>query len=494
MAGKHTRLDPVPCRQILRLDEVSSWLVPLMGSLQVPFRLEDESREGVLGTYVPSLDSPSYPIAVNNCTIAFLRVPAEARLDAVAIARAITLHADARHAIHDLAGSLSRAWKETNFNYDLSQRLHDIFDVAEACRLIVYQLARMQRAQSAQLYLCQKGDLVMVAGHPDAEGGWELAGAQKALERGVPEVVATERAWCVCLPLIQGSQMLGALCLSGEERLTHAANVKFLSSICTWIAQALSHRYLLQQELNAVEIRRDLELASEIQRGLHPTSLPDLPGVGIASRYLPAQFVGGDGFDLMAHEGGLDLLIADVSGHGVASGLLISNFMSMIRAQDRAAMTPAELAKRSNLLVCREVGASDYYMTGLFSRLSSDARKLTYSTMGHPPPLLWRKGSLRQLPAAGGMPAGLWGEGDYQEAEVELQPGDRLIFHTDGLTEARSPEGAIFGLAGLAAALVKGDSPEAMLTAIFEACSQFSAGKMDDDRTAILLEIREERP
>lgn len=496
MSGERMGSNPTPgpIRAMLRLEDLSAWLVPMMNSWGVPFRLED-SQGGLLGDYEPDPCSSLHAITLKNETIAALRVPAEARCDAAAIALAISQHASARHAIHDLAGSLTNAWKETNFNFDLAQHLNEILDVSEACHLIVRQLARMQRAHSVQLYLQQDDVLVLAAAHPQGDATY-LEEAMTAMAQGRPQIVAAEGISLVCLPLLQGMHNLGALCLRGDERLSHAANVKFLSSVSAWIAQAIRHRYLVEQEMLAAELRRELELAAEIQRGLHPKTLPRIPGVAIASRYLPAQFVGGDGFDAVVHERGLDLLIADVSGHGVAAGLLISNFMSMMRSQDRPALAPAEFAKKANLLVCRDVGASDYYMTGLVSRLTPDARTLIYSTMGHPPPLLWREGKLVSLPVVGGMPAGLWEDGDYEEGEVALLPGDKLLFLTDGLIEARSPDGCVFGLEGVGMALAKAEGlePDAVLEVIFEACSGFAQGKIEDDRTAILLEIHEELP
>jgi sigma-B regulation protein RsbU (phosphoserine phosphatase) len=216
--------------------------------------------------------------------------------------------------------------------------------------------------------------------------------------------------------------------------------------------------------------------------------------VALAGSGRPAQLVGGDGLDYHVHASGLELVVADVSGHGLAAGLLMSSYLGMMRTLELAPRTPAELAAIANRRICREVGLSGQYITACHARLSPDRRTLTYAAMGHPAPLLWRGDVVMPMPAAPGLPAGMADDGRYGEVSVALAPGDVVVFYTDGLVEARSREGAMFGLEGLSAAVAGAPrQAQAVLETLFAACAAFAGAESPlDDQTAIVLHIQDQ--
>jgi sigma-B regulation protein RsbU (phosphoserine phosphatase) len=432
-------------------------------------------------------------VSVGGESAAVLRLAADAdEALAAALLQAITAFAEAHFSLTDLSRSLATAWKESNFLHDLTQTLNDIVDVRAAATVIVRQLARVQRQAQVALVLLSPDGPELVACHPEgalAPGAWQdvlaAAGQREPLLRAEPS------GGRVALPLVDAERPIGVLVLQGTDALMHAANMKFLQSVGAQIALALRLRYEIQHRIEAAELRRDLALGAEIQRSLLPQAAPRFAGIQLAAECRPAQMVGGDGFDYNEHAGGLDVAIADVSGHGVAAGLLMSSFLGMVRSLDLASLTPAELAEKANRRICREVGLSGQFISAVYARIAPGGRRLRYAMLGHPAPLLWRGESLVPLQAVVGMPAGLAEEARYGEAELALEPGDVLLFYTDGLVEACAPDGEAFGLERLQAAMASaGREPEAVLAAVYGACRAFQGGQPPrDDQTAIALHV-----
>lgn len=488
------RLQAPISRPLLRAEALRPWLVPMVRALALPIALSAPDGTPILSEGALEGAVVRHPVLAQGLAIAELRVSAGARPEAVeAVRSALAACVESREAIADFSRSLATAWKESNFLYDLSQMLRDIVDVEAAAQIVVSQLARVQRADHVVLALRHSGDWALVASPPQTPESLERWRASLALvERHEPGVSVDGDRCVIQLPLFDGDDLLGVLMLEGEMSLSHAATMKFLSNVGSQITQMIRLRYLIQARVDAAQHLRDMELGAEIQRNLLPQSAPEFPGVALSASCRPAQMVGGDAFDYHAHDVGLDLVIADVSGHGVGAGLLMSSYLGMVRTLELARHTPAELAAVANRRICREVGLSGHFVTACHARLSPDRRQLTYAMLGHPAPLLWRGDGVQPLPVAAGLPAGMAEHGRYVEATARLEPGDVVVFYTDGLVEARSPDGATFGLERLSAALKSADrTPNAILQAIFAACEAFTGGQSPlDDQTAIVLLVQ----
>lgn len=481
---------PVSPQHLLRQDDLVRWLLPLAQATGVAFRLDAADGRPLLQAGTPSPDGATHPVVVNGTPIAQLTVgPGQGEAFGGALAEALAAFGEARYSLNDFSHSLATAWKESNFLADLSRLLQDVVDVEAAAQVAVRQLARVQKADHVALFTDGRGTWRRVASFP------ESAGAPEALEPTEEPVAIADGERCrIRVPLREGAETLGMLTLRGPASLAHAGNMQFLGNVAAQITQALRLRLRMQDRLEAAQLRRELELGAELQRSLLPQSPPAFEGARVAAACRSAQMVGGDGYDYATHHAGLDLVLADVSGHGVAAGLLMSSFLGMVRTLDRAQTPPAELARLANRRIVHEVGLSGQYVTAVCARLAPGARRLTYATMGHPAPLLCRGGRVAPLPATAGLPAGLDEDGRYGEAEARLEPGDVVVFYTDGLVEARSPDGAALGVEGLAR-VVEGAGPSAadVLEALFEAADAFAGGRPPhDDQTAIVLHIPEE--
>jgi sigma-B regulation protein RsbU (phosphoserine phosphatase) len=236
--------------------------------------------------------------------------------------------------------------------------------------------------------------------------------------------------------------------------------------------------------------QRELEDARLIQRGLLPTALPQVSGINVAVTWQPAYGVGGDCFDTLAFGRALGVSIADIAGKGLPAALLMSNLQAAVRAFAQEASTPSSVCGNVNRLLCRNM-ASGRFATFCYARIEPDARRIVYSNAGHNPPLLVRADGSTALLSEGGMVLGIFPDNNYEHAELPVGPGDRLVFYTDGITEARNPAGDEYGEDRLKDAALRAhrDSIDAMKDALLADVNQFTGEKFDDDATLIVVGI-----
>jgi sigma-B regulation protein RsbU (phosphoserine phosphatase) len=231
--------------------------------------------------------------------------------------------------------------------------------------------------------------------------------------------------------------------------------------------------------------------AQAIQRALLPATLPSVAGVGLAARWEPAMAFGGDCYDaLRLTDTHLAISIADVCGKGLPAALLMSNLLASLRAFAASERAPRDVVTSVNRALCRQKDLRRF-VTLFYALYDSTSRVLTYTNAGHNPPLVLRHdGSCERLPI-GGTVTGIFDEGTFEEGKVTLEPGDRLVLYTDGITEARSAAGDEFDDAGLLRTFERCrhlDS-QSMVDALFNAVASFAGGHLQDDATAVIAAI-----
>jgi len=248
-------------------------------------------------------------------------------------------------------------------------------------------------------------------------------------------------------------------------------------------------RTLQQQVSVAREERRQLllaeqeaALARETERGLLPREIPQMPGYEICGAWHPASTLGGDYFDARRlNDRLLALSIADVSGKGTSAALLVSNLQAAVRASSSADVPPCELCRGVNKLMRSNLGM-DRFVTFFYAVLDAPARQLAYCNAGHNAPILVRaSGSVERL-HCGGLVLGFAVEAPYEQGTVQLDPGDRLLLFTDGLTEANSAEGEEFGEERLIQTALENRSlsAKALEEKLLAAAAAFSSSFTDD--------------
>jgi sigma-B regulation protein RsbU (phosphoserine phosphatase) len=217
-----------------------------------------------------------------------------------------------------------------------------------------------------------------------------------------------------------------------------------------WFSALLLLLLLSLELADKVTMKRDLEIAREIQSWLVPSEPPEVPGADIAFATRPQNSVAGDYYDafyptVSAAEGGkLMLVIADVAGKSVPAALLMATLQASLHTVAGEDAPLADLVARLNGYACAHSLDGRRFTTAVLGLYDPASRSLAYANAGHNAPVLRRaNGALEQLDI-GGLPLGIESGVVYQTATVELRPGDALIFFTDGVVEAFDKNGEEF--------------------------------------------------
>ncbi len=207
---------------------------------------------------------------------------------------------------------------------------------------------------------------------------------------------------------------------------------------------------LLSLELaDKVTMKRDLEIAREIQSWLVPSHPPEVPGANIAFATRPQNSVAGDYYDAFypnaENREKLMVVIADVAGKSVPAALLMATLQASLRTIAGENAPLADLVARLNLYACAHSLNGLRFTTAVLSEYNPVSRRLTYVNAGHNAPILRHANGALETLEVGGMPLGIQPATNYETASLELKPGDALIFFTDGVVEAFNESGEEFG-------------------------------------------------
>lgn len=260
---------------------------------------------------------------------------------------------------------------------------------------------------------------------------------------------------------------------------------------------------LLRESLEKTRLEGELEIAREVQNSLFPQTVPEVPGLRLYGVCKPARVVSGDYYDfLRLSEGRIGLVLGDISGKGISAALLMASIQSALHAQfytngNRSAGTAhavpispistGEVVSRLN----RQLFAStprEKYVTFFYAVYDPQTRKMSYTNAGHLPPVLFRSGRIERL-EAGGTVVGLFPVARYEQAEIQLEPGDTLLAYTDGMTEPENSYGEEFGEERLleVAGRTLSSSPEAMVEEIYRSVSDWTGSpELQDDMTLMI--------
>jgi len=249
-----------------------------------------------------------------------------------------------------------------------------------------------------------------------------------------------------------------------------------------------------ETELSA--IRREVEIAGEIQRRILPRRFPGVAGLDIFARTAPAREMGGDFYDVFELAGGrLGLVIADVAGKGVPAAFFMAVARTLIRATALTEPSPGPCLERVNRLLCRH-DVPGMFVSVFYGLLDTDDWSLTFSNGGHPLPYVvgGAGGGVVLLEGGRGTLLGIDEAQDYEEGALALAPGCGVYFYTDGLTEAFSEAHQPFGDARLLDCLKRNGegSPSDMAGAVAKAIADFvgDAPQHDDITNLVIKRVR----
>jgi sigma-B regulation protein RsbU (phosphoserine phosphatase) len=253
-------------------------------------------------------------------------------------------------------------------------------------------------------------------------------------------------------------------------------------------------RRVTANEAEWISMADEMRAARKIQSAILPSSMPHVGNWSVAARYAPMTAVAGDfyGFPQVPTKS-MDIILADVKGHGVPAALVASMVKVSVFAEAGKSEGPGQIVGSLNCTLCRE--APEQYATAIYFSLSQDGVG-RYCAAGHPPPFLWHRNAQRlEALDAAGLLLGVRNEEVYEESRFDFEKGDRLLLYSDGLTEAENGAGLSFGDIKLANLFASGqDLPaeqfaDELLQGVLAWSTNDSGPGQSDDITFVVVDL-----
>jgi phosphoserine phosphatase RsbU/P len=444
-----------------------------------------------------------------------------------------------QHNVQDMLSSLSfalRSFNNLNQFFELVPLVATRITDADGGALVLFKPNGQVRFQ--QLH-CQEGRQCQ-----DMRKALEIATRQVTANSGTAAEVISETSGQISSLDIQVSRYLGQdvhlfgapILLKNLERgrlyvfssdpqyVWTPGRQKLVRLVADQTAVAISKDELTAKLGEKERLDRELEIGAEIQVRLLPRSCPKIPGLDVAARCQPASRVGGDYYDFIPADydpigqedqgenppsliqnlksridkGRWSIVIGDVMGKGVPAGLLMTMTRGMLRAEVLNRHSPSIILQHLNRVMHADLENSHRFVTLFYSEYDPKTRVLSYSNAAHHPPLLWQAAtnSIQRLDTLEGMLIGLDADSRYQEAQVQLQPGDTIIYYTDGFTDAANQRGDRFDEENLTAAFQWAcqnyQGSEKILDYLFDRVHQFIGigNRNEDDMTLVVLRVK----
>ena len=315
----------------------------------------------------------------------------------------------------------------------------------------------------------------------------------------------------IATSIVSRGRQRGRLYAFDKKDIVFGSNVhrKHIQIVADLTGVAIENDVIFQVIRNHEKVDRQISIGGEIQSQLLPDQCPIIDGVELAACCRPALQVGGDYYDFMPTRSDLSatakssgrwaFVIGDVMGKGVPAGLLMTMLRGMLRAEVLTGLPPDSILHDLNQLALEDLTQSHRFVTLFYSDFDAQSRKLRFANAAHNPPLLWsaKSKSINRLDAPG-LLIGLQPEAEYGCGEIVLQPGDVLLYYTDGVTEAPGISGERFDETRLITFLDKfareGLGAKQILNKLFERLDGFvgvSDHHLQDDASMVVLKVNE---
>ncbi len=442
--------------------------------------------------------------------------------------------------LNNLTEELIEKYNEVNLIYDITEGLGAVFDPQKVCDVILEKVVEVIGVEKASvmLYHEQSNRLHLVASYgmdlseeemkdiaiPPGEGvaGTVFNTGEHILLENIAEQLSQDNTNIVqeheyehellvsgssrykkksylsipmiCSPQQTEQKVIGVINMT--EKLTSdmftSGDLRLLTAIASQAAMSLYNIQLIEEVKDAERVKREIEIAQQIQMGLLPAVPPDVPGIELAGRCLPAMQVGGDYYDFfLSPDNRLGLVIADVSGHNVGAALMMAAARSTLRSEVLTRCSPSQILENTNLVLYDDLTNAELFITMFYAEYETQTRILRYSNGGHNHPIVLREGACLFLDTDG-MLIGMLESVDFEEKTIQLQPDDFVIFYTDGVVEAVNEAGEMFQLERLCDVIEANWQSDAshLLDTIYEQVEQYSGSALrTDDITVVALKV-----
>ncbi len=400
---------------------------------------------------------------------------------------------------------LSEVGRETSAILDVEELLRRAAEQTK--RVIDYQILSIMLYDEEQKVFRHRVDVKhgqSVQGRLRATTSEGIVGAAATLKEPVlvPDVTVDPRYVMVnpetrselAIPMMHQGKVIGVLDVESPiPNYFTEDHVQTLSILAANLAVSLENAHLYEQlAKEEARLERDLQAAKRIQGALlRPVPTEDY-GVDLAARYLSAREVCGDLYDLLRYgPQQLGIALGDVSGKGTAAALYGAVAIGIMRSLAPQKLQPAEMLKQMNQLV-GERRIEGRFMTACFATWQKGRQKLRVANAGQSQPLLYKDHRCGKIELTG-FPLGIYEDVAYDEWGVTLEPGNILVFHSDGITETANSEGQFFGTTRLRELIEKHHDLTAAELAdkILGEVDWFSrSAPLSDDRTLVVMKVR----
>jgi phosphoserine phosphatase RsbU/P len=299
----------------------------------------------------------------------------------------------------------------------------------------------------------------------------------------------------MAVPLLIKSDLFGVLLVeeAPDGRRFRARRLDIINGIAQQAALAIQNDRLQREMVVRERLETEVQLARQIQQTFIPDQLPQHPQWELAARWKTARQVGGDFYDVIElADRKLGLFIADVADKGMPAALFMALTRTLVRAAVAETASPAEALRRVNKLLFPDT-RQGMFVTGVYAVLDQESGEFMYANAGHNPPLwLHTDGRVDRLTRTG-VALGVLESDPISQKTIRLTPGESILLYTDGLTEAFSPEGELFGESRLLEAIRANDSPsaEALLDRVEARVNEFMGPLPPaDDLTMLVVRRR----
>lgn len=349
----------------------------------------------------------------------------------------------------------------------VARTLSSISDLGDLIEAIFRSLRQVVDYDAAAIYLVNRQTQALepesAVGYPEgSEEAFRLQVGQGIVgwvaKTGEPVIVPDVRSDAryvaarpesrseLAAPLLLGGRAIGVFNLESDlEDAYHEGHLEIVMAFAAQAAVAVERARTTIELLERRRLEKELAIAREIQLSFLPKAAPQIPGFDLAGTARPHDEVGGDYYDFIpVSDSRLGVAIADVSGKGIPAALIMAGFRMSLLAEIRNEFAIRAVIRKVNSLLYESTDR-DKFVTAFYGVLDHRSRTLIYSNAGHNPPMVFRRGGGVEYLLEGGLALGVLREARYDERPVGLSDGDVLVMFTDGVSEAESPEGDMFG-------------------------------------------------